>query len=60
MSDSEIFGSEIADILNCNPHNLPRFTDVPSKFKVAIFDFFASSSIFCTFPLELILIKQQV
>ena len=42
----EIFGSEIADILNCNPHNLPRFTDVPSKFKVVIFDFFASSSIF--------------
>ena len=46
MSDSEIFGSETADILNCNPHNLPRFTDVSSNFKVVIFDFFASSSIF--------------
>ena len=42
MSDSEIFGSETADILNCNPHNFPRLTDVPSNFRVVIFDLFAS------------------
>ena len=46
MSFAEIFGSVNAETLNCSPHNLPSLTDVSSKVKVGILEFFALYSIF--------------